>query len=209
MRALFIAVLLSLSVARAGHAQDSLTLHNPFSVFILPCQLISGTYASGITAGTEFRLYRHWSASLEGGPYFHTGYMAKVNLKYYLPVVLDQNREKAWYGAIEYAYKQQAYSVTDQQTSPPQSDVKYDVRKHANTINLKIGVVLSRKGSFFMDTYAGLGMRYRVVTNDLYPGETDDFFHWHEGMIDQQSNAVADGWVPNIVIGWKIGYRYK
>jgi hypothetical protein len=213
MRILLLIILLPLQLLAKDYKFDSTHLRPPFSVFVMPCQLIT-QYTAGFTAGTEFRLFHRLSMSLEAGPnfagsYMDKGFMAKANLKYYFPVYIDENLEKAWYGCIEYGYKEQSYSAFDHLTDSAKTDVTYHVRKHANTINLKIGLVLSRRGSFFFDVYGGIGARYRVVRNDLAPGETNELYHWHEGMVDAPTNDVADGWRPVLTLGWKVGYRYR
>lgn len=188
---------------------DTAHLHPPFSICVMPCQLISGTYADGVTLGTEFRVYHPLSLSLEAGPFFESGYMAKTNLKFYIPVSIEDNMEQAPYIALEYAYKEQSYKVTDRLKGPPKSEVKYTVSKHANTVHLKLGAVMSRKGSVFMDMYVGLGIRYRVVDNSLLPDQEKTLYHRNEGFTARNTHDKCEGYALSIALGWKVGWRYR
>jgi hypothetical protein len=181
----------------------------PYAIYVMPCQVISGTYASGFTVGTEFQVYKRFSLTLEGGPFYEPGYMAKGNIKYYLNGFKDGKMEIKKYFAIEYAYKEQNYTAHDELKTPPKPKIDYSVYKFTNTVNLKVGFVATRKHSYYMDAYVGLGIRYRIVQNDLTQAQVDDLYHWHEGFVDSYTNANARGFAPSVTIGWKIGFRYK
>lgn len=180
-------------------------------MYLMPCQLLNLSYASGIILGAEINIYKSVSASVEGGTFFQgTGNTAKVNLKYYLPLnEIDGRYEIRHYVALEYAYKNQQYGVSDKIEGPPKQDVNYTEDKFISTGNLKVGSSWSRKKSWFMDFYVGAGVRYRVVRNTLTPYELDHIYHWHEGFIDRFTNSSCNGFCPSITIGWKVGYRFS
>ena len=198
-----------------GYGEDSIKVHPPFGIYIMPCQVIPIGYAIGLTLGTEFRVYHLFSLTLEGGGFTTSGYMVKTNLKYYLHGVdIKENKEVACYFALEYAYKKQSYSIDDYLRDDPYTDVNYSVYKFVNTINLKYGCVKRRinpkhKHTFYTDCYFGLGIRYKVEQNNLLRGQENELYHWNQGYIDSYTNSNGRGYVPAISLGVKVGYRYR
>jgi hypothetical protein len=94
-------VLFACTVKMTSYAQDSLKPVPPFAIYIMPTQLINLSYSSGFTIGTEFRLYRNLSLTIEGGCFYTPGFMAKANVKYYLLHRTDRvnRKERAYYFA--------------------------------------------------------------------------------------------------------------
>lgn len=209
MRMKYLVAFLLVLVGHSSFAQKEVVYKSPSAFYIMPCQLLSGTYASGFTVGAEFRLTKRYSFSIEGGPFYEPGYMFKTDIKYYLNGHKDGHFAVKKYFGLEYAYKQQDYKVHDELTTPPKPGIDYSVYKFVNTGYLKYGMTISRPRSFYMDAYVGLGIRYRVVHNNLTAAQKDDLYHWHEGFVDSYTNGNARGFAPAISIGWKIGFRYK
>jgi hypothetical protein len=206
LRLVFISLLVT--VCSYVFAQDSQVLHPPYSVYMMPTQLLNPTYSSGFTIGTEFRLCKPFSVSVEAGNFYTNGFMSKVNLKYYLRSVFGGSSEWTYYLALEYAYKSQTYIVTDKYKDPPASDIEYSVSKYVNAVHIKIGKIQNLKRRFYLDEYFGFGFRYRFVHNTLN-GHEKLLYHWNEGFIDNITNSNAHRFSPGISLGVKIGFRYK
>jgi hypothetical protein len=204
-------VLLVFTMITASYGQDSSKPRPPFAVYIMPAQLINLSYSLGFTVGTEFRAYRNFSLTIEGGCFYTPGFMAKANVKYYLLQRTDHvnRKERAYYFALEYAYKEQSYNVRDELREPPKTRLDYSVDKYVSTANIKFGKTLSRLHSWYIDLYFGAGIRYRIVHNSLLPGEKETLYHWNEGQVDGLTNDKAKNYLPNISLGVKLGYRYK
>lgn len=147
--------------------------------------------------------------TLEAGNFYTNGFMGKADAKCYLNNEFkDGKMEEKSYLAIEYAYKRQVYTANDSLKSV-MKNLDYSVYKFVNILNLKIGFTATRARSYYMDAYCGIGIRYRVVNNNLTSDQIADLYHWHEGFIDNFTNSSAHGISPSISLGWKIGYRYK
>ena len=202
--------LLCFSVVAKASAQDTAARSLPYTIFVMPCQLLPLAYSGGLTVGTEFPLVKQLSLSAEGGLFYEPGYMVKVNLKYYLPHSV--NEDDKYYLALEYSYKKQRYTVSDNikdSSGSPGPEVSYSVYKFANTLSVKLGCLMLKSRVFFIDGYCGLGLRYKAVGNSLAPGDVQTLYHWNEGFIDNFSNSAGSGFVPTLSLGIKLGVRYK
>ena len=211
MRILILVILLPVQLYAGTHIFDTAGLRPPFSIYLMPTQLLNPVYSSGFTLGAEFRVYRRISLTLEGGPFYTPGYMAKGNIKYYLKGGYEAHNLAIthFYFAIEYVYKKQSYKVKDKLRDPPETEFDYTVYKYVNTVNIKFGKTVSFPHSAFIDSYFGIGVRYRTVHNSLLPGEDEKLYHLNESQIDNFTNSEAKGYLPCILLGIKIGYRYK
>jgi len=219
MRTFLLVFLFSVTGITNAAAQDTLRPCLPFAVYIMPLQLIPVAYSWGPGLGAEFWIYHHFSLTIDGSAFYKAGYMARMNIKYYLPnIKLGGKKGIASYVALEYAYKKQAYSVQDNlydgNYSLSDSEVNYSVYKFVNIVNFKFGYVTKwfKPGwlrKFYTDGYVGLGIRYKVVHNTLSPGQIRDLYHWNEGDIDNSSNSDWVGLAPSLSLGIKIGYRYR
>ena len=185
----------------------------------MPCQLLPLAYSGGATAGMEFSVYRRFALTAEAGGFYDPGFLVKGDLKYYLPQAgYSYNRQLFYYLAVEYAYKEQAYAAADNLREPgtgkPGAEVNYSVYKFVNTVNLKYGCTVMRAGSkilrsFYTDVYAGAGIRYRVASNTLAPGEVAQLYHWNEGFIDNFTNSAGRGYTLAVSLGIKVGLKCK
>lgn len=228
---LLLVVFLTLS-SRLHAQQDSsalpsrFALHRPLFLFVEPSALISGWGSGSLRGGLEFPLARRLALQLSASWYGwlpgYDGWGEKVTLKWY---AIDHDRlqgkpgkgafrlaDSRLFYALEYFHKAHSYQVTDSiiGAQPPMSERIYHVEKEAHTLSFHIGEQATLRCGLVYEGFVGGGLRLKTVWNDLLPGESDQFYHWHEGMVNRVADPhVYNTLLPHISLGFRIGYRFR
>ncbi len=197
---------------------------NKLSIEIPPLALLDGISGPSYQIGSEVKLCHNLSIYFEGGEYINTnisyytdggretdlkGYLVKCELKYYL------NHDEITSGnylSLEGFYKKQSFDWQDSIHLTPPYLTTFTEFKSVYCLNVKYGQLFVYKSRIIIDWYVGLGIRFGNFTSTLTPqqvsglkyGDTSEY----DG--DQLGETVYPGGkkiLPNVVLGFKIGYR--
>lgn len=195
-------------------------IDNKFSIKLNPLALIDpyGSYSYRI--GSEFKIYRNFAFSIEVGKYFNyakndgirdnvKGYIIKPEIKYYIN---DYNLTSGQYFSIEYQYKETSFNYTDSIKIAPQPTYSrdYKINKTLSVINLKFGQLKVYKNRFMYEWFLGAGVRFCKGYNSLSEIE-------NKGILTGEGHGSDISWgqrninyvLPNLTIGFKIGYSFR
>jgi hypothetical protein len=220
--------MLLLLTATAALAQDSTitntafdpynsSIYNdraPFGIFIEPSALMPWYYNGSARAGIEVPVLPMLSFT---GIYclYSDGYGFKGILKLYGDNMWPAEKRGSFkkvderhYIALECYYKDYAYTNEDSVIGKGIRD--YHVSKSAITFSIMGGDVATWRNGIYYEWLAGIGVRVKTVRNDLADGESDHFYHWHEGFVTSITDSnTEDAVLPHIALGFRIGWRYR
>ncbi len=221
-RRVFILCSISLTVALgcgnpafAKRGTDFYGTRRPFGLFVEPTALVSLYNSGAARFGVEIPVM-HDIGLVYTNCLYKDGYGFKAAIKAYSDVEmvtpksgLLRTADKRFYVSLEYYYKAYQYDNTDSVKAPPYGERTYHVEKFATTVSIQIGVITTGSGLYY-DWYVGLGLRVKTVNNDLKDGESDNFYHWHEGFVTSYTDSKAHDQVgPHISLGLRVGWRYR
>jgi hypothetical protein len=195
-------------------------IDNKFSIKLNPLALIDpyGSYSYRI--GSEFKIYRNYALSIEVGKYFNyakndgvrdnvKGYIIKPEIKYYIN---DNNLTSGQYFSLEYQYKETSFNYNDSIKITPQPAYSrdYKINKTISIINLKCGQLKVYQNRFVYEWFVGVGVRICRGYNSLSEIENNGILTGEGhgsgiGRAQRNINYV----LPNLTIGFKIGYSFR
>jgi hypothetical protein len=198
------------------HLHHTYAQHLPLSIFLEPAALLPIGNNGAARVGIEIPVSKRVSF-LPILCVYPNGSGIKGIVKYYYgkPVYVEKKRPvwnvyRRYYTALEYYYKAYRYNNHDSVTIPPYRERVYHVEKYATTISITFGMISTLGSGLYCETFAGGGVRIKTVNNDLQERETDHFYHWHAGEIQDMSDDKAlDKLLPHIALGFRVGWRYR
>jgi hypothetical protein len=202
-------LLLHLSLSLFAQSHGGAT--NRCSIVIDPIALVDIFSCPSYRFGAEARLYQGVSLYLEGGGYFQgsdiyinvTGYTIKAELKTYDP---NEIVNTGSYLSLAYFYKKQTYAVDDilKDFNTP---LHYTMDKNIHALTLKYGYLRIIKNRLLIDSFFGLGVRYKNVDCiGLTPYEIAHRRGTGESEFAHFRDMYGISILPNIDIGVRIGY---
>lgn len=195
---------------------DFYSTHKPFGLFIEPTALISLYNSGAARFGVEIPVM-HDVGLVYTNCLYTNGYGFKAAIKIYDDVEMVTPKpgflrvaDQRFYASLEYYYKAYSYENSDSVKGSSNGLRYYHVEKFATTVSVQVGVITTSGGGLYYDWYVGLGMRVKTVNNDLKDGESDNFYHWHEGFVTGFTDSKAFKQVgPHISLGLRVGWRYR
>lgn len=182
------------------------------TIFIEPIALIDGYNGSSLRIGTEYSFNRRYTVTATVGTYFSMPYyMLKLEAKRYF----DFNADERYYLSLQYFYKHNNHILHDYipdslDRNKHIEDVTYHIEKFATGISLNGGYVKFHKHGLIIEGYTGIGMRYRVGNlHDITHDKQELLFHYHEDTAGNFTDSPGTGWIFEILLGMRIGWRYK
>ncbi len=195
-----------------------------FHIYTSPLQALDIFSRPMITLGGEYIIMNKIGVAIEGGvkhkdvdDYDSTivdskGYSYRIELKYYDAFKIESERLQS-YLSIEYRYIKDDYnSKFDYYANTQFQDLvtdNYAVLKNIYIGNIKYGIVINFSKWFYMDCYAGIGMRIRDVKNinrtfneDLGHEHTSPEYFWTIRDFEEESGSKL-----NISLGVKVGIK--
>lgn len=199
------------------HLNCTYARHLPVSFFVEPPALFPIGNNGAARIGIEFPLSKKHFSLTPVFCLYGNGQGVKGILKYYTnQLEYDRTKHPVWsvhrryYAALEYYYKAYSYENSDSVTTPPHGERYYHVEKFATTISLQAGCINTFGSGLYWEWFVGGGVRVKTVSNDLADGETDHFYHWHEGVIQNVTDGnVRNAVLPHISLGLRLGWRYR
>jgi hypothetical protein len=192
---------------------------NKISIYIPLLPYIDVFSGLSYRIGSEIKILRNFSTYIEGGSYFFEqpraswlenakGYVGKIGLKLYL------NKNKKTFGkyiAVDYLYKFQNFFTSDsiQIANNPSFFKKYEETKYVNAIAIKYGETIILEKRFYVDLYAGIGIRFINSNRNLTTEEENGILSGEGNGGLTRAMVRLKGTLPNINAGIKIGYILK
>jgi hypothetical protein len=198
-----------------SHAFSQEYSDGKLSVSVAPLSLIDIFDGASYRLGAEAKIYSHWAIAVEAGGYLKylpvakmnpEGYVVKPCLKFYFTPEASGK-----YIAFEYQYKDQRYDVKDSlEVNDFRFEKQYQMKRKMNCFSLKYGQVEDLGEHFFIEWYAGIGIRYMNSRSSLTREEEDAILDGEENGSTMTKNLVriiGDLVYPNFIVGMKIGLR--
>lgn len=219
MRIIFFVILLIST--ESIYSQDTLR-DCKFSIKTSPLSLINLYDGPCCKLGTEIKLYKNVSASIEYGGYIpigHTawwwkentvGFQIKPEIKLYLN---KKGLTSGKYISVEYFYKKQNFDFWATIKHDTTSSLNnYHIWKEVSCFNIKYGALLiGQKSRFFLEYFAGLGVWFATGKDNLTDHDRSNIKggEGQGGIAADVIRTVGQYTLPNLTAGLKIGWRIR
>jgi len=183
-------------------------------IFVEPAAAIDFFNGASIRLGAEHKWCKKWSLSGTGGVYVEKGFMGKLEVKY----LVRDNRSDRHSVSLEYEHKQHQHTTDDFYRKPDSREgylpdesrpVSYSSDKHINQLNAKYVYDQFWQRHWWLEAYAGLGIKFKTTTNSISDAEQDNLYHFHESVIRNFSFSGGTFVQPAVVIGIKFGFVFS
>jgi len=207
---LLILVLVSINLTALGQTDN---IANPkLLIKISPLSLIDIFGNTSCNISLESKKINNISVSTDVGIlYYSIGYGLKNNRGWRGGLEIRKYFKKSneEYVAINYSYKNQEYEFCDSiifKGLPKYSKVS-TYSKEVHLLNILYGVqAIPSNKKFFVNGYIGIGIRYKNTRSIGLTNEELDHRDYGDSQIIPIINWTGKHLVPNIVLGFKIGY---
>ena len=155
---------------------DMDSINSEFAIFIEPLSILPTYSGSSLRVGTEYKLKKKWSMYNELGYYVNyineanypkrvKGYTTKIELKHYR---INVNQASGRYISLEFFLKNQNYIATDTiHNGLIRYGKEYSVSKNVEALSIKYGKLKVYKFGLVIDSYIGVGVRFKQTENSL------------------------------------------
>lgn len=207
--------LVSVVVVNKVLAQSMRPVSGPQVAFMVsPLAFIDPYSGASVRLGTEARIAGKWSGYGEGGWYFPRfsvyeqtkGGSLRLEAKRYFTWEERGNRGQRRmnaYLALGYFFKTQDFYTQDTIASGP---ILYPISKKAHALTFKIGA-LHETRRLVLDSYIGLGVRYKHTDVGLSPAEQEERQLFNEVQALFFTFAETQSYWPNLEAGVRLGIR--
>jgi|GEM_PF-3733172 len=224
---LLVTLVVSTSVV---HAQDGGGLGDvELRVFTSPMMVVPVIANPQVTLGVEMFVDETWSVSVEGGyKYMDTsnrqldtafvdsqGYSLRVEYKAYKNGIWD-GRIGNDYLSLEYKYLSDQYNESYCYYDPQEISLgrsyedHFSVAKKIHVLTAKYGVTVALGNKLYVEPFAGVGIRYRMVENTDRENVQDHGFLLCSGtpFVANREWDSNTGISPSFSLGIKFGIRF-
>ena len=209
---LFLSLHFPLFVQKLRGEYPDYSMEQVQTIFIEPFALIDIYNSPSIRIGTEYPLNRFYTFTATLGTY---GSIASTAIKLEAKRYFNFDYNRRYYLSLQYFYKHANYGVSDYlpdsiDRSKSIKDIDYRVDKFATGISINGGMMGFHKHRIVVEGYVGVGLRYRsAALEDITHDKQELLYHYHESIIDNATNSPGAYWAPEILLGMRIGWRYK
>lgn len=207
-----ICLFIFLSVCFCAQTNDN--LNNHLSLKIAPFSLLDIYSGMSARIGIEYKIVNTLSLYNEFGTYIsgpnsllnNQGMLSKIELKKYF---FQVEQHTGNYLSVELFYKHQKFNLIDSISLNTKYEKEYKVLKDVACFTIKYGKLSVYMKRLIVDAFVGVGLRYKVATNNLTKEENKNIVPIGDYHFNLFVGKAGKFFYPNFDLGIKIGYVIK